>query len=1394
LAMNRAGDKAMAESRAAWLTGGGEMGKLIRVMDWSRTPVGPIESWPQSLKTAVNILLNSRYPMFVWWGRELTNIYNDAHMSMLGARHPQALGRSAPNVWADVWPVVGPQAEVVMREGRATWNESILLVMERHGYTEEAYFTFSYSPAPDDAGGVGGVFCAVTEDTARVLDERRLKTLRDLGERSLAGAKTVGQACRAAAVTLADNLHDFPFALIYLLDEDGKRARLCESGNLPAGTKASPATVVIGSGDDVWNFSRVVETSKSQIVEDLEKRFGRLPAGPWVDDWTKRALALPLARAGAQELPAGFLVAGTSPRLAFNEDYRSFLDLAAGQIASAISNARAYEEERKRAEALAEIDRAKTAFFSNVSHEFRTPLTLLLGPLEDALAADGLSAEAREQLKLARRNSLRLLKLVNMLLDFSRIEAGRIQAVYEPAADLAERNRAEEAVSQLAAIVESSEDAIVSKDLNGVIMSWNKGAEMLFGYAAEEVIGKSVMILIPPDRADEETRVLERVRRGEKIDRYETVGRRKDGALVEISLMVAPLRDEAGNVVGASKIARDITERKRVERALAEGERQQRALYQLADHLHRARSLDDVYDAALDAILDALRCDRASILLFDDAGVMRFVGWRGLSDAYRKVVEGHSPWRPDEKYPEPVYINEVDMAEIDDSLKAVVKAEGIGALAFIPLVSRGKLIGKFMTYFNAPHVFSDDELALSLTIARQLAFGIDRKRAEELLRQNAAQLTLITNTAPVFIAHCDAQARFKFVNKPYAERLGLAPENCIGKRLPEVVGAEAYEILRQHIEVALSGEPVEFEVEVPYAPIGRRFIHSSYAPEFDADGKVVGFVAAITDITERKKAEQKLIAATAKFESVFNQSGIYAGMMDLQGYLREVNDLAVNRCGYTREQVLDRPFWETPWWRGSEGVKARIRAATEQAAAGMVFREELPYWWADGTEHVAEFAIHPIRDQDGGVMLLYPTSIDITERKRAEEAIARLLAEEQAAREVAEQATRAKDEFLALVSHELRSPLNAILGWNRLLRSQRGDDPQIAKLAETVERSGKAQLQLIEDLLDTARIITGKMKLEFQPVEPVAVISAALDTVRPAADSKGVAITTDLDPKAGQVTGDPDRLQQVVWNLLSNAIKFTPSGGRVRVELRRGGEGVRIVVADTGQGISPDLLPYVFDRFKQGDLDASRRYGGLGLGLALVKHLVELHGGSVAVESPGAGQGATFIVNLPVRAVRGDSVTESRREGETTVDRRAGRRTRTARLEGVRALVVDDDVGARELLAATLEQYGVLVTGADSTAAALAALESRFGDEASEPFDILISDIGMPGADGYELIRRVRAHADGRVSRIRAIALTAYARTEDRMRALRAGFQMHVPKPVDEEELTTVIAALTDRM
>ena len=415
--------------------GGGDMGTRIRAYDWSQTSLGPIRKWPQSLITAIQIMLDSRYPMFVWWGPELVNLYNDYHVAVHGKRHPQALGMPAHDVWTEVWAILGPQTESVLREGRSTWNEEILLPLERNGYPEETYFTFSYSPVRDVDGSVLGLFGVCTEDTARVVSQRRLKTLRELGERTLRQNKTAEKAVIAATETLGDNPLDVPVALVYLLDKDGKAARLAASTPLDPDTRA-PSEMILGSDDDILGFNLVLEKGVTQIIENLDVRLGRL-SGEARPEMIGRAAVVPLAKPGVQDVPAGFLVAGVSARLKFDDDYRAFLELAGGQTAAAIANARAYEEERQRAEALAEIDRAKTLFFSNVSHEFRTPLTLMLGPLEALLAKrEGMPAEDHAQIEIAHRNSLRLLKLVNSLLDFSRIEAERVRAAFE-AVDLA---------------------------------------------------------------------------------------------------------------------------------------------------------------------------------------------------------------------------------------------------------------------------------------------------------------------------------------------------------------------------------------------------------------------------------------------------------------------------------------------------------------------------------------------------------------------------------------------------------------------------------------------------------------------------------------------------------------------------------------------------------------------------------------------------------------------------------------------------------------------------------------------------------------------------------------------------------------------------------------------
>jgi PAS domain S-box-containing protein len=389
------------------------------------------------------------------------------------------------------------------------------------------------------------------------------------------------------------------------------------------------------------------------------------------------------------------------------------------------------------------------------------------------------------------------------------------------------------------------------------------------------------------------------------------------------------------------------------------------------------------------------------------------------------------------------------------------------------------------------------------------------------------------------------------------------------------------------------------------------------------------------------------------------------------------------------------------------------------------------------------------------------------------------------AKRAAEEATRAKDEFLAVVSHELRTPLTAILGWARMLQTGKLDERVSARALDAIERNAESQNQLIGDLLDFSRIISGKIRLDVARVDLSSVVEASIDVVSPGADAKGIRLQTILDPKAGPVSGDPERLQQVMWNLLSNAIKFTPKGGRVQVRLARVNSSVEITVSDTGQGIEAEFLPYVFERFRQADNATTRRQSGLGLGMAITKHLVELHGGTIRAESPGAGQGTTFVLRLPVMIVH-----HAEHFPETTVEQRRlapgevqAPPAQLARLDGIHVLIVDDERDTRELLATILTQSGAVVTAATSVVDALDKLRLV------KP-DMLVSDIEMANEDGYSLIRKVRALEEGRERIIPAIALTAHARSSDRLRALSEGYQMHMSKPVEPAELVLTIANL----
>jgi PAS domain S-box-containing protein len=647
--------------------------------------------------------------------------------------------------------------------------------------------------------------------------------------------------------------------------------------------------------------------------------------------------------------------------------------------------------------------------------------------------------------------------------------------------------KTDEASAFLAAIIDSSDDAIFNESLGGIITSWNRGAEQMFGYSAAEAIGQHITLITPPERHTEEDDVLARIRRGEKVDHYGTVWQTKDGRKIDVSLTASPIKDAEGRVVGASKIARELTLRKQ---AYEERER-------------------------LAAIIDSS----------DDAIVS-------------KTLEG------------------------------------------------------VITSWN--------------------------RGAEQMFGYSAAE--------------------------------------AIGQHITMIIPPELH--------------PEEDDV-LAHIRRGEKFDH---------------------------------------YETV-----------------RQTKD----------------------------GRKVDI-----------------------------SLTVSPLKDAEGRIVGASKVARDITLRKRADEERERLRAREEAARRTAEEANRIKDDFLATVSHELRNPLNSIVGWVGLLRSGKLDEKTVARAVEAILRASRAQDQIIGDLLDVARIVNGRMRLDIRPVQLIEVLESAIDAIRPAAEARQIRLQALLDPAASPLAGDPDRLRQVFWNLLSNAVKFTSKNGRIQIISQRINSHIEVVVSDTGIGIEPELLPYVFDRFRQGDSGSNRQSSGLGLGLAIVRNLVELHGGTVRVESKGHGQGASFTVRLPTLIALSAGDEEERVhptiEEITSVEAAPS-------LMNVKVLVVDDEPGAREIASTILAQAQAEVRTAESASEALEVMDQW------QP-DVLVADIGMPNVDGYEFIRQVRARSPESGGAVPAAALTAYARTQDRLRVLSEGYQMHVPKPFQPAELVTVVASLVKRL
>ena len=647
------------------------------------------------------------------------------------------------------------------------------------------------------------------------------------------------------------------------------------------------------------------------------------------------------------------------------------------------------------------------------------------------------------------------------------------------------------------------------------------------------------------------------------------------------------------------------------------------------------------------------------------------------------------------------------------------------------------------------------------------------KTAEERLRLRENELRDFIENAMFALRWVGPDGTILWANQAELDLLGYSKEEYLGRHIGEFhVDREVVDDFLRRLAEKETLRDYEAQLRCKDGSIRHVLISSNAYRE---NGEFIHTRCFTRDITERKQAE----AASARLAAIVASSSDAIISKTLQGIITSWNASAERMFGYTAQEIIGESILRLiPDDRRQEEDQILMRLG----AGELIDHYETVRVTKDGRHRDVSLTISPIKDNAGKIIGVSKIIRDITERKRVEEEQQRLIVRERTARAEAETANRLKDEFLATVSHELRTPLNAIIGWCHMLGQGKSDEATFARALKTIERNAKLQAQLIEDILDVSRIITGKVRLNTRPVDMAAVINAAIDSLQLASEAKNIKLEVRVDPSARHTNGDVTRLQQVVWNLLSNAIKFTPEGGSVAIRLERQGHNARITVSDTGQGISNQFLPFIFDRFRQADGSSTRRQSGLGLGLAIVRHLVELHGGTIEAESPGDGLGSMFTITLPL-AQQGREV-QIRNTGSLAPTEELVQYAKPLpSLAGFKVLLVDDDEDNLHIISALLVEHKATVQTASSAVEALDLLRCY------QP-DVLVSDLAMPEEDGFSLISKVR-DLEGQSSRqIPAVALTALVRIEDRTRALAAGFNMFVPKPVQPSELITTIANL----
>jgi signal transduction histidine kinase len=1213
--------------------GDGGLARRLRQLDWSSTELGPTEQWPEPLRAAVRVCLASPSPMSVWWGESLALICNEDCAALLG---PACPGRSGRESWPELWPAIGPAIERALATGEVVCAEDLELFLARTLPREEVYLRIACTPLfSPGAASASGVLVAFTETTERVVRARRLETLSRLGLETVK-ARTLPTTCSAAARALGRNRLDVPFAAVYLVDEP-QSARLVAMTGLPI---EHPLPTAISDADpdlEPWPLAGVLHKRRPAELDGLDALAPPLAGHPWPEP-VRRAVALPVVT--PRDVLAGLLVVGVGPRRIWDDAYRAFFEEIASQLGASLGLAKAYEDERRRAEALAEVDRVKTAFFSNISHELRVPLTLLLGPLTSAVTATE-PALRGDDLEAVHRNAQQLLRRVNTLLDFVGIEEGRVRASYRP--------------TDLAALT----------------------ADIATGFrSAIEKAGLELVVDCPPlpqpvyvDREMWEKIVLNLLSNALKFT-FEgaihiTLRASDEGAHLTVS--------DTGVGMSPDTLPRLFERFRRVEEPRArsrEGSGIGLALVQELVRLHDGRI--DVQSAT------------------------------GIGTVFGVVLPfGPRPTTGDDAAAPATPTAMPYVSEAMQWLQATPPAEGEGAID------------------RHVHILVvDDNADMSSYLRRLLSkrwsvdCAPDGKAALEAIRERRPSLVL----TDVVMPNLDGFGLLHALRTdPSTATLPLI-----------MLSARSGE----HAEAALEAGADDYIVK----PFSARELVARVAVRLELDRlgrRLAQERAAIAEVFRQTPVPVCMFRGRGLVYETANDAYQAAMDLDVRGKsLYDVQPSLARQFGVVLHDVMDtgRPFV------GREvSLQLRRYGRVEQTYWTLLFAQ-LP---GGSNEKYVVCICNEVTEQVVG-------------RKRLEE-----LAER------ADAANRTKDDFLAMLGHELRNPLSPIVTSLQLLRMREIHSPE----QDIIERQVHHLRRLVDDLLDVSRIARGKIELRRERVEVAEVLAAAIETSSPLFEQRLHRIEVDV-PRIGLVIdADPDRMAQVFSNLMTNAVKYSEPGTRIGIEARRTSDRVRVRVIDEGAGIATDMIDKVFDMFVQQPQTLERSRGGLGLGLSIVKSLVELHGGKVSAYSEGVGHGTELVVELPAAA-----------EGE-----RPQPAPEPAPLGGGavrRILVVDDNDDAALSLKKALERLGYAVAIAHDGPAALRAAA------VFEP-EIALLDIGLPVMDGYELARRLRE-----LRRLHLVALSGYGQEADRQRSAEAGFEVHLTKPVDLRHLESVVRSL----